>query len=85
MFEFNIIIFYNFNLLQNMLFFLWITVSCSHTRAHELYADSVYNKYSLIAVQCSTWSNFKDGECKNNTRIPLGHDATPRYKYLKMN
>lgn len=61
-----------------LLYILWITVSCSHSRAHELYTDSVYYKNSLIAVQCSTWSNFKDGKCENNTLVPMGHDATPR-------
>uniref|UniRef100_A0A2S2QF13 Lipase member H-B n=1 Tax=Sipha flava TaxID=143950 RepID=A0A2S2QF13_9HEMI len=52
-------------------------ISCSHSRAHELYTDSVYHKKSLIAVKCSTWSSFKDGKCENETRVFLGHDASP--------
>ncbi|XP_060851333.1 lipase member H-B-like [Rhopalosiphum padi] len=47
----------------------------SHSRAYELYADSVYNKKSLVATQCGTWLDFKSDKCENNTKIMMGHDA----------
>jgi len=52
-----------------------ITVIGSHSRAYELYADSVYNKKSLVATQCGTWLDFKSDKCENNTKIMMGHDA----------
>ncbi|XP_025199738.1 lipase member H-B-like [Melanaphis sacchari] len=48
---------------------------CSHSRAYELYADSVYNRKSLIATQCNSWLDFITNKCENNTKIMMGHDA----------
>ncbi|KAE9538554.1 hypothetical protein AGLY_005653 [Aphis glycines] len=68
--------------LFNLLDFL----HCSHARAYELYADSVYHRKSLVAVSCPSWEDFKDKKCEGNTREFMGHDTSPSARgdfYLK--
>ncbi|KAL4097871.1 hypothetical protein QTP88_022574 [Uroleucon formosanum] len=50
----------------------------SHSRAHELYTDSVYYRKSLVATQCDSWSAFKSDKCVNNSKTLMGHDAITR-------
>lgn len=57
---------------------LSFAVGCSHSRAHELYTDSVYHRNSMIAVECPSWSEFISGQCQNHTKSPMGHDADPK-------
>ncbi|XP_060851334.1 pancreatic triacylglycerol lipase-like [Rhopalosiphum padi] len=59
------------------LFKLLDFMHCSHSRSYELYADSVYHKNSLVAVNCSSWEDYKCNKCENNTRAFMGHDALP--------
>ncbi|XP_050441948.1 lipase member H-like isoform X2 [Adelges cooleyi] len=61
-------------------------VGCSHARAHKLYTDSVYHMRSMLATKCSSWSSYKSGQCKNNPKTYMGHDASPSVSgdfYLK--
>ncbi|XP_022166001.1 lipase member H-B-like [Myzus persicae] len=48
----------------------------SHSRAYDLYADSVYNRESLVATRCNAWSAFMSNKCVNNSKTLMGHDAT---------
>lgn len=59
-----------------------IAVHCSHARAYELYADSVYYRKSLVAVSCPSWEDFEDKKCEDDTREFMGHDTSPRYRSI---
>jgi len=49
---------------------------CSHSRSHEIYADSVSNG-GLYGTKCPSWISFKTNKCSNNTVLPMGHYALP--------
>ncbi|CAI6348331.1 unnamed protein product [Macrosiphum euphorbiae] len=59
----------------DVLFRMVESIIGSHSRAYHLYADSVYNRKSLVSTQCNTWWAFKSDECVNNSKILMGHDA----------
>ncbi|VVC35767.1 Hypothetical protein CINCED_3A020346 [Cinara cedri] len=51
-------------------------VGCSHSRAYELYEDSLYNRFSLLGIKCDSWQEYMRNMCKENPLMPVGHDAT---------
>ncbi|XP_078038270.1 uncharacterized protein LOC144470691 [Augochlora pura] len=64
------------------------TETCSHLRAFKYFAESI-NSPEFIAVECSSYSKFRSGECKSNRKISLGGvrpDDTVKGKfYLRTN
>lgn len=63
--------------------------SCSHKRAWELYAETVYpeNEKNLLAVKCNSLLSLTTGGCYSNP-IPLGFACPPTAKgnfFLKTN
>lgn len=63
-------------------------IGCSHSRAHQFYTDSIYHRYTFIATECTSWDEYTSGQCKNNNKSPMGHDANPKARglfYLKTN
>ncbi|XP_060842170.1 lipase member H-B-like [Rhopalosiphum padi] len=63
-------------------------IGCSHSRSHQFYTDSIYHRYSMIATECPSWDEYTSGECKNNSKSPMGHDADPKASglfYLETN
>ncbi|CAI6348190.1 unnamed protein product [Macrosiphum euphorbiae] len=63
-------------------------IGCSHSRSHKFYTDSIYHRNSFLATECPTWDEYTSGECKNNNKSYMGHDADPKARgifYLKTN
>ncbi|XP_044740875.1 pancreatic lipase-related protein 2-like [Chrysoperla carnea] len=48
-------------------------VSCSHVRAVQYYTESVNTKVGFWSTPCSGWMPFVMDECKNKTRVLMGH------------
>lgn len=53
-------------------------------KAFEYYADSVYHRNTLIGTKCTSWKDFLKLKCSNNEKVPMGHDAVPRYIYREI-
>ncbi|XP_075985087.1 pancreatic triacylglycerol lipase-like [Anticarsia gemmatalis] len=51
--------------------------TCSHSRAWELYAESISNTTGFPAVSCASWKAFQKGECDNNTVSYMGFGCSP--------
>ncbi|XP_050442289.1 lipase member H-A-like isoform X2 [Adelges cooleyi] len=63
-------------------------ICCSHSRAYLLYADSVYHRNSMQAVECGSWDEFNNGGCTSGYQSYMGHDANPNARgdfYLETN
>ncbi|XP_001948097.2 lipase member H-B [Acyrthosiphon pisum] len=63
-------------------------IGCSHSRSHQFYTDSIYHRNSFLATECPTWDEYTSGECKNNNKNYMGHDADPKARgifYLETN
>lgn len=56
-----------------------LAVGCSHSRANQLYVDSVYNMNSIVAVACPSWTDYQNQNCDMTCTSPMGHDASPRW------
>lgn len=54
-----------------------VSVFCGHLRSNELYAKSVTSPTAFPAVQCSSWTKFKRGECNFGRVEFMGIDASP--------
>ncbi|KAI5638838.1 lipase domain-containing protein [Phthorimaea operculella] len=48
--------------------------ACSHSRSHQLFADSIRRPKSFPAYSCSDWSDFESGKCNVSTTF-LGEKA----------
>ncbi|VVC35771.1 Triacylglycerol lipase family,Lipase/vitellogenin,Alpha/Beta hydrolase fold [Cinara cedri] len=48
---------------------------CSHFRACQYYADSIYNGKSFMAVQCFSAKEYMNGRCENNPINFMGNDV----------
>nr|XP_033322500.1 phospholipase A1 VesT1.02-like [Megalopta genalis] len=64
------------------------TETCSHLRAFKYFAESI-NSSDFVAVECSSYSKFRNGECKSNRKVSLG-GVQPDYSikgkyYLRTN
>ncbi|XP_050547261.1 lipase member H-B-like isoform X1 [Daktulosphaira vitifoliae] len=55
-------------------------IHCSHSRAYLLYADTVYNRKSIVGIQCNSWENFQNGACNSGQMSYMGHDTTPNVR-----
>nr|XP_003700218.1 PREDICTED: pancreatic triacylglycerol lipase-like [Megachile rotundata] len=49
--------------------------SCSHSRSHEFYAESI-NSNRFVGRACNSYDNFKSGRCNSNAAAIMG-GATP--------
>lgn len=63
---------------DKLISFRLITVTCSHGKSYEFYADSIYNKMSMLGVECPSWLEFLLDKCTNNTKMAMGHDTHSR-------
>nr|XP_049701707.1 pancreatic lipase-related protein 2-like [Helicoverpa armigera] len=51
--------------------------TCSHSRAWNLYAESILNRDAFLAVKCANHTVFMKGQCDyNDTRI-MGYFSSP--------
>ncbi|XP_026315614.1 pancreatic triacylglycerol lipase-like isoform X2 [Hyposmocoma kahamanoa] len=60
--------------------------ACSHSRAHYLYTESIYNPKAFPAYQCADWSDYVRGNCTPSSY--LGESANPHalgHFYLQTN
>lgn len=53
-----------------------LSVSCSHARAYQYYADSIIHPHTYKAYKCETWEEFINKSCDNNPTVYMG-DETP--------
>ncbi|XP_031628397.1 vitellogenin-1-like [Contarinia nasturtii] len=65
------------------------TITCSHGRAVEYYAESVYpgNEHNFMAVKCNSLSALEQNSCKG-IPIPMGYATPTNVKgnyFLKVN
>lgn len=58
-------------------FYVFETASCSHSRAHELYAASILPENVFIGYACSDYLSYMNGNCNRENGIRMG-DPTPR-------
>lgn len=54
-----------------------LSITCSHNRAFEYYAETVYpgNEYSFMTSRCISYDAYKKNDCAQ-LKIPMGI-ATP--------
>lgn len=53
---------------------------CSHTRALEIYKESIEDELSFVACRCPTWTEFTENRCdcmNNANRIFAGEACSP--------
>ncbi|XP_069354918.1 pancreatic lipase-related protein 3-like [Maniola hyperantus] len=51
--------------------------TCSHSRAWELYSESVLNPDAFPAVRCKDWAAFKKGDCEFDKISYMGSPSKP--------
>ncbi|XP_029665357.1 lipase member H-like [Formica exsecta] len=49
---------------------------CSHQRSVELYAESKRHSTKFIAVQCPSYADYEESQCKNNLQTNIGYAAS---------
>lgn len=64
-------------------------IICSHKRAYQYYAESVYptNDYAFLGIQCSSLADLDAGRCMGK-RYPMGYATPPTQTgeyYLRTN
>lgn len=52
-----------------------LTIACSHTRAVEYFAESVYPEHqgSFLGIKCSSWTELKMRKCKSDNTSTMGY------------
>lgn len=53
---------------------------CSHTRALEIYKESIEDELSFVACRCPTWTDFMENKCdcmKDSSRVFVGEACSP--------
>ncbi|XP_050355927.1 phospholipase A1 1-like [Nymphalis io] len=57
--------------------------TCSHSRAWQMYGESVLTREAFPAIKCSDWEEFKNGSCKNEiSYMGYGAKSDARGKYF---
>ncbi|XP_015439765.1 PREDICTED: phospholipase A1-like [Dufourea novaeangliae] len=54
------------------------SVTCSHARAYEYFAESINTKVGFWAEKCSNYLDFTTGQCKSNAKALMG-GVNPNY------
>lgn len=59
-----------------------LSITCSHARAYELFAESVHpgNENKLQAIKCNSISAIDTGACKARAAIPCGYSCPTNAK-----
>ncbi|XP_041980258.1 lipase member I-like [Aricia agestis] len=53
-----------------------IMPSCSHLRAAQIYAESIKNPKSFVAIQCQSWQQFESNACADQQYAVLGYGSS---------
>ncbi|GAB1865704.1 phospholipase A1 [Camponotus japonicus] len=43
--------------------------TCSHSRSHEFFAESIVHPDGFPALRCANWIDFQFGKCSNNSTV----------------
>ncbi|XP_037722512.1 vitellogenin-1 [Drosophila subpulchrella] len=67
-----------------------LTISCSHTRAVEYFAESAYPRQgkNFMGTKCASWENLKRRDCSAGIVSPMGYKMTPQARgmyYVEVN
>ena len=53
------------------------TVTCSHGRAYNFFADSILYPSSFRAYKCDSWDALKNATCSGDPIVFMGDDTSP--------
>lgn len=62
-----------------MFLILFFLVSCSHEKSCQYYTKAI-SKHGYTAIECSSWTTYKNGGCRNGEHATFGSLEAPKQK-----
>ncbi|XP_063235180.1 pancreatic triacylglycerol lipase-like [Bacillus rossius redtenbacheri] len=54
--------------------------SCSHTRSHKYFEESITTRTGFVGKQCANWATYKSGKCAHNAHALMGEKVSTSAK-----